>query len=232
MPAAPDARLRRSFVWRKLVAEGARFAERDGAAVAMSFGRDDEVAIARRLGLADLSPLPRTGFKGRRALATVKAAGIRLEEAPNRAFRQRGGALAAVLAPTEVLLLAPPEGDATPLRDLEDGWSLDQADGCYLVPRADSHFWFRITGSKASAMFAKLCGVDLRAPQFPDLAIAQTSVARSSAIVIRDDLGPVLAYHLLADSAQAAYFWDCLLDAMAEFDGAPVGLEALEASSG
>ncbi len=35
------------------------------------------------------------------------------------------------------------------------------------------------------------------------------------------------AYHLFADNPSAEYFWDCLLDAMAEFDGRPVGLTAL-----
>ena len=80
-------------------------------------------------------------------------------------------------------------------------------------------------------MFAKLCGVDLRVDHFPDLAIAQTSVARSNAIVIRDDLGATPTFHLLGDSASAAYMWDVLLDAMAEFEGAPVGLKALKALS-
>ena len=78
-------------------------------------------------------------------------------------------------------------------------------------------------------MFAKLCGVDLRPAKFPDLAIAQTSVAWLSAIVLRDDRGGTPAYHLLADSAAAAYLWDCLVDAMAEFDGRPAGLAAVRA---
>ena len=40
---------------------------------------------------------------------------------------------------------------------------------------------------------------------------------------------PVALYHLLADCAAVEYLWDCLLDAMAEFDGQPVGLTALRA---
>ena len=31
----------------------------------------------------------------------------------------------------------------------------------------------------------------------------------------------------LADSASADYLWDCLQDAMNEFDGGPIGLTAL-----
>ena len=80
-----------------------------------------------------------------------------------------------------------------------------------------------ITGEKASAMFAKICGIDLRAKSFDNHAIAQTSVARSNTIIIRDDLGAVPAYHMLGDSASAGYMWMCLNDAMEEFDGGPVG---------
>ena len=48
-----------------------------------------------------------------------------------------------------------------------------------------------------------------------------------SGIILRQDLGELPVFHLLADSASADYLWDCLVDAMAEFDGAPVGLAAL-----
>jgi sarcosine oxidase subunit gamma len=106
---------------------------------------------------------------------------------------------------------------------------MDAADGCYVVPRADSHAWFLVTGNEAAAMFAKICGVDLRPHRFADLAIAQTSVARLSAIVIRADVAGTPGYHLLADSASAEFLYDVLLDAMAEFGGGPVGLQALPA---
>jgi sarcosine oxidase, subunit gamma len=76
-------------------------------------------------------------------------------------------------------------------------------------------------------MFAKICGVDLRASSFANHRIAQTSVARSNGIVIRSDLGGVPAYHLLGDSASASFVWRSVLDAMDEFGGAPVGLDAL-----
>ena len=97
----------------------------------------------------------------------------------------------------------------------------------YPVPRAHTHAWFLVTGEHGTAMFAKICGVDLRPQRFDKGQVAQTSVARLTGTVIRDDRGGVPAFHLLADSASAAYLWDCLLDAMAEFAGAPVGLTAV-----
>ena len=45
--------------------------------------------------------------------------------------------------------------------------------------------------------------------------------------MIRDDLADVRAFHLLADSASAEYWWECLLDAGAEHDMRVVGMDAL-----
>ncbi len=50
--------------------------------------------------------------------------------------------------------------------------------------------------------------------------------------MVRDDRGAVPAYHLLANSAAAEYLWDCLLDAMAEFDGRPAGWSAVRDAIG
>jgi sarcosine oxidase subunit gamma len=100
------------------------------------------------------------------------------------------------------------------------------------MPRSESHAWFMVTGAQAPVMFAKICGVDLRPHRFAVGAIAQTSVAKMSAIVIRADLGGTPAFHLLADSASAEYLWTCVFDAMAEFDGAPVGWSALRQVAG
>jgi sarcosine oxidase subunit gamma len=227
MTVPPTDLLRRSFVQRKLLAHGARFVEINHGLVAFQYGGFDEGAAAARLGLADLCVLPRTGFKGRKVIPVLEAQGVELT-VPNQAIRQADGGIAAVLAMTEVLILAPLSGDTSRIHALERDWSLDKADGCYLAPRQDSHFWFALTGEHASATFAKVCGVDLRLNRFADLSIAQTSVARSNCVVIRGDLGALPAFHLLGDSAAAGYMWDCLLHAMAEFGGRPVGLAALQ----
>jgi sarcosine oxidase subunit gamma len=227
MTPLPTDLPRRSFIHRKLAAHGARFTEINGGLVSLDYGDGDERSAAAPLGLADLSLLPRTGFKGSKVIPALEAKGLELA-VPNQAVRQADGGLAAVLAMTEVLILAPLSGDDRQIRTLERGWSLDQADGCYLVPRQDSHFWFALTGEQASGTMAKICGVDLRLACFADFGIAQTSVARSNCIVIRADVGDLPTFHLLGDSASAGYMWDCLLDAMAEFGGRPVGLAVLQ----
>jgi len=230
---APGDFPRRSFVARRLAAAGARFGDIKGAAVALDFGDAAvEAESANRLGLADLSPLPRAGFKGAGTAGWLAKQGLEVPAESNRAARQPGGELAARLAPGEVLILGDLDGQGGLPGRLETAWTdaplPPESPRGFPVPRRDSHAWFLVTGEHAAAMFAKICGVDLRPGKFDDLTIAQTSIARISAIAIRDDqrgLGP--AYHLLCDSASAGYLWDCLLDAMAEFDGRPVGLAAL-----
>jgi sarcosine oxidase subunit gamma len=81
-------------------------------------------------------------------------------------------------------------------------------------------------------MFAKLCAIDLRPAKFADLSIAQTSIAKMSAILVRADIGAKPVFHLLVDSAAAVYFCDCLLDAADEFGGRIVGLKALQKFEG
>jgi sarcosine oxidase subunit gamma len=103
---------------------------------------------------------------------------------------------------------------------------------CFPAPRRDSHAWFVVHGEDAARMFAKLCGVDLSPDRFAEGDVAQTSVARLSAIVIRNDIAGSLAFSVLADSASAEYLWDCLLDAMAEFSGGIAGADVLGFAEG
>jgi len=224
----PPNRLRRSFVYRVLERADAKFAEVNGAAVAMSFGPlADELAAVRSMAIADFSPLARVGFKGRGALAWVRAQAVEVADTNNMACRQRDGALVARLADTEVLVLDSLDGGGALPHRLEGKWSADNPPGTYFVIRQAGNFQFLVTGEHGAEMFAKLCAVDLRSAKFPSGAVAQTSVARTNCIVIRDDVGDVTAWRVLGDSASAEYLWVYLVDAMNEFGGRPVGLDAL-----
>jgi sarcosine oxidase, subunit gamma len=221
---APDSFTRRSFVYRRLLAAGLRFGALADAALATA--RPPEGGD-QALKLVDLSVCPRWGVKGRGALPWLTARGAVLPAADNRSVRQADGTLVARLSPGEALVLGP-----VPVAPSGLGAAIDQipADGeaaCYPVLRRDSHAWFMIVGDDAARMFAKLCGVDLSPGSFAQGQVAQTSVARLSAIVVRNDVGSRLAFSILADSASAEYLWECLLDAMAEFHGAVAGAECL-----
>jgi sarcosine oxidase, subunit gamma len=217
--------LRRSFLRVPLNKIGASWTELAGAEIAARIpGENAGAAVVLR----DLSILPRTGFKGAESPTWMESQGVVLPSAPNLATRQADGSLVARLAPGEFLILGPLGGDNAPTDRLDKAWSIDTAGFCFQLPRRDSHAWLHLSGDKVTAMFAKICGVDLREKAFADLAIAQTSVARLSAIVIRDDRAGKPGYHLLADSASAIYLWESLEDAMTEFSGSIAGYASLD----
>ena len=228
---APTEQTRRSPLYRALAEDGARFDALGDYAVARDFGRDaaDEAARAEALGLADLTPLPRIGFKGWNIGPWLAQAGAEMGEASNRAYPQADGTRIARLAPGDALVLADRAGRGPLIESLRHAWSMADADGCFHVARQETSCWLLLTGAHAASMLAKVCAVDLRPQAFAADAIAQTNVARLNAIVIRGDIGAVPAFDLLADSASAVYLWGALLDAMAEHDGAPVGLAAIGA---
>lgn len=170
------------------------------------------------LKLADLSLVPRWGLKGRGVAAWLAQHSATMPSSDNCAERQQDGSLITRLSPTEVLLLASSDGRAA-LAETIGRIPPEGEDACYPVPRQDSHCWFAATGDDAANMLAKLCAVDLAPDRFPCGQVAQTSVARLSSIVIRNDMNDALSFFLLADSASAEYLWDCLLDAMGEFGG-------------
>jgi sarcosine oxidase subunit gamma len=221
--------LRRTPLRRVLDQRGATWRELGDAAIAESVAPGEAV---RSLAIADLSPLPRLGFKGRGTIDAMKRRGIVVEAQPNRAFRQSDGGLCLVLAPGEVLMLSGLWGDAQRFADMEAAWRIEDEERTYPLPRRDSHAWFAVLGNRAPEMFAKLCGIDLRLHKFPDLAIAQTSLAKINAIIARADRAGVPLFHVLADSASALYLCSCLDDAAREFDGAIIGVAVLRDMEG
>lgn len=219
------AHARRTPLRRMLEREGAAWRDLADAAVAATVGGQGAPALT----IADLSPLPRVGFKGPGTIEAMKKRGITVEPKPNRAFRQADGGLCLVLAPGEVFLLSDLAGNGARCDALAKSWRIEDGERSYPLMRRDSHAWLTVAGGDAPAMFAKLCAVDLRPEKFLDLSVAQTSVAKMSAIIARADIGKHIAFHVLADSAAALYFCTCLLDAAREFQGRLAGLDFLRA---
>lgn len=184
------------------------------------------------LTLEDRTLWPRAGLKGGGATALMTAVGVALPGV-NAAARQADGALLARLAESEYLALAAAsEAPALPGGIPDFALGEDNAPDLCPVPRFAANAWFSLSGTSAAEMLAKLCSVDLRPRAFANGAVAQTFVARTTAIVIRDDDGPMLRFHLLLDWATADYFWRAVVDAMEEFAGPADALPANRATPG
>lgn len=227
--ANPTHFLIRSPHYRTLLAEGANFIEHRDVVLVDDYGNsaEDEALQAQQLGLIDLTPIARTGFKGKQAIDWVKSLGLNIEDTNNQAYTQDNGSVVARLADTEVLILNNLQSGQNQCTPLEEEYEKNNPTQCYSVPRNDSSSWFMVTGKYSSDMFAKICGVDLRLKSFQNGAISQTSIARINGIIIRNDIKNTPAFYLLFDSASTDYMWSCLKDAFVEFNGTPIGDSAL-----
>ena len=216
--------LRRSQLSRRHIALGAEFEQIGDTLLVSNYGSSEEIAQAKSLALIDLSTLPRTGFKGAGATTWATSQGVKIPERPNLALLQKDQSLVVRLSHQELLILSNIDPLSTQIERLD---MMAVGPQTYTLPRADSHCWLAVTGSQAAEMFSKVCGVDLRPHKFANNAVAQTSVAKASAIVVRHDLGTTHCFYVLTDVSAAEFLWDCLIDAMLEYDGGPVGVASM-----
>ncbi len=225
----PSNFLTRSPHYRTLLSEGAEFIQYGDTCIVQNYAdTEQERKSIEQLSVIDLCALPRIGFKGSSAIQWLTSIDIVIGDKNNAAYKQPNGMLVARLADSEVLLLNNIRSKTSECKIIELKQQQMSPAQVYSVPRYDSSAWFYITGKFAREMFAKICGIDLRAKNFPNNAIAQTSVARMNGIIIRDDVNEIPAFHLLFDSASTQYMWQCLKDAFQEFNGASVGYSSLE----
>ena len=175
-------------------------------------------AVNGRLTLVDLSHCSRIGFKGADTVAWLSSHDIAMPEIANQARVLESGSINARLSDTEFFIIDTGENDASPIESLRSAWSMDIAERSYILERGDSHACFEISGDCADQMFSKICGIDLRPSKFANLSLAQTSVGKLNAIVIRADKGSNLSFLLLADLSAAEYLWNVIADAMSEFN--------------
>tara|TARA_B110000902_G_C14274135_1_gene574361 strand:- start:1128 stop:1820 length:693 start_codon:yes stop_codon:yes gene_type:complete len=222
----PASALRRSQLYRLQTEMGADFITLGDSVVVSHYqSMGHEKIQAQHLGLADLSTLPRSGFKGAAVPDWALSLGLVLPAEPNRAVVQADGTLVARLSQSELLLASNLEGLSQCITDADQAVLPERV---YDLPRSDSHSWLVLCGSQASATLAKVCGVDLRPHKFANGEIAQTSIAKINGVIVRNDLGDRLSYYIFSDSSSVEFLWNSLLDAMAEFNGTAIGIMALK----
>ena len=104
-----------------------------------------------------------------------------------------------------------------------------QASARFVTVTNLTHAWseIRVLGMSASTLMSRVCGLDFANGALPDGAAKQTSVARTTQLVIRRDAADLPAFSVLGARSLAAYLWDILLEAGADLRIAPVGRSAV-----
>jgi len=219
----PEMHNKRSFVYRKFTGTDVQYSTVADAAMmeSMDKSKDDQFASS---SLIDLSVVSREGVRGAKAESYLNLLGLNAPSLPNISTIGEQGELILRLSAKEYWVLDSLTHQQQAASALTKWNQADMPEeDCYPLFCQDSHAWFLLSGRHIGEVMAKVCGVDLSESAFPIGAIAQTSVARVSAIVVHHKVNDVAVFSILSDSASAEYLWDALLDAMQEFDGKALG---------
>ncbi len=85
-----------------------------------------------------------------------------------------------------------------------------------------------MTGPRSRDVLCKLTSMNVSDKACGNLACKQASLAHAHSIVIRQDLGQLLAYKILVTRDYAESVWDSILHAGHEFHITPMGQDALD----
>ena len=72
-------------------------------------------------------------------------------------------------------------------------------------------------------MLRKLCALPLDPRDFPNLRVAQSSLAKVHCILVRRDLGGLPGFDLYVERPYGDYVWRSVIDAGQEFGMVPFG---------
>lgn len=189
--------------------------EHNGWQVAASFGNPAEEAARTRetVGLADLSWM---------AKFNVQGSGLR--DAPDLGPEAKVW----LLGRRQFLVTCEPFATAAVkerLRQLStaEAGSLPPA---YVTDVTSAYTQLMLVGPRSREVLSKLTSLNLSGSARGNLTCAQATVAHVHAIVLRDDLPGVPAFHLLVGREYGESVWESVLHAGQEFHVAPFGLEA------
>jgi glycine cleavage system aminomethyltransferase T len=90
----------------------------------------------------------------------------------------------------------------------------------------------RLAGPRSREVLNKVTSLNASNDVLPNLCGAQASVAHAHAVVLREDMGAILAFHLLVSREYGESVWESIVEAGHEFHLCPFGLTALRSLQG
>jgi len=85
----------------------------------------------------------------------------------------------------------------------------------------------RVIGPDSQALLSKVCGLDFHPSVFPNVTAKQSSLAKTTQLIIRCDISELPAFSIIGAQSLGPYVWDTLMEAGREFGVVPIGRAAL-----
>jgi sarcosine oxidase, subunit alpha len=224
-PETPGGHKGRPYNWNNRIKQtalfhthresGAAMIEHHGWQIASSFADPaHEAARAREsVGLADVSWMSKLNLQG---------SGLK------SALDLRPEASSWLLARRQFLLTCEPSAAGEVrrrLQQLQNGDATSPAN-IYVTDVTSAYTQLMLTGPRSREVLSKLTSLNLSEGVRANLTCAQASLAHVHAIVLRDDLPGIPAFHLLVGREYGEGVWESVLHAGREFDIRPFGLVA------
>ncbi len=211
----------------------ARFSNQDGWHVAQNYG-DVEVetaVLAQSAALCDQSHNGKIRIEGKTAGAMLDADELAIGAGKavdyGRLYRLRPDLFFVSTAVGNVR-----ETAATLAQQASDNPDLITVTD---VTHGSAELW--LIGPNSAKLLNRLCGLDFHDSQFPNGAAKQSSVAKTTQLIIRRDitaragLMTVPAYILIGGRSLAAYLWQTILQAGQDLGVQPVGTAAVASTA-
>ena len=183
---------------------------------------EDEIAAAReQLALADETPNGKLLLEGDQVESVVTAAfdlgSLKINEGHDGIYRLRN----------DLFFISTPPGREvraqkkliTTLKTSEQFVTVtDITHG-----RAE----IRVIGPHSQELLSKVCGLDFHLSAFPNETAKQSSLVKTTQLIIRSDIGELPAFSIIGVQSLGPYVWDTLMEAGREFGVVPIGRAAL-----
>lgn len=184
---------------------------------------EKETAVIRQgLALCDQSHRGKVLVEGARAGELLSVAGVTVGAGQITALGR-----VYCLRPDLFFITTSTGGEAAALAGLEKaGDGRDDLVTITDVTHGRAELW--VVGSHGRRLLSRLCGLDFHDSQFPAGTAKQSSLAKTSQLIIRHDVADVPAYALIGPRSLGAYLWQTIMETGDDLGLEPLGQAVLD----
>ncbi|NUY04401.1 hypothetical protein [Paraburkholderia youngii] len=181
---------------------------------------DADSARAQTLGIADVSYLARTGFKGNGVAAWLQAQGIPVPAQPNSWAPLAAGGVVLRLGLAEYLIEdGVIQGSSVRMSHLDTP--------VHVYPVLHQDVALVLCGEAVHELLLQTCNVNFRALDLAARPVVLTSMAGVAVTVMPGARAGKPYYRIWADGTYGLYLWETFSGIAAELGGGPVGIAAI-----
>ena len=204
---------------------GATFIEQRGWCIPEVYTTPEaEIATAReRLAIADETPNGKLLIEGEGAESVLMDAfdlgSLKINEGRDGIYRLR----------TDLFFISTPPGREVSAQKKLTAASAASEPFVTVTDITHGRAEIRVIGPNSQALLSKLCGLDFHSSAFPNETAKQSSLAKTTQLIIRRDIGELPTFSIIGTQSLGPYVWDTMMEAGKEFGLVPIGRAALVA---